>query len=659
MAEALDDDAARDDVKDTNWFQRSQALAKQKNCLHWKLEFPEVFYDEHGNGIENPGFDVVLGNPPYVRIYRGALPEDDVEYWRDRFDAAYMKFDLYTVFMEFSIDLTREDGYMSMIVPDSWMGTPYGEPLRNQILDETYINSILDLRDRSVFSGVTVSNVIPILRKGNHGEDPFPVLNMHDEGVGVEAYNRLSEDIIRSTEDNSVRLSMSAEDVLLTDRIEERSVRFDDIYYANWGLRTGTKAKTEKYVVNSPPDPDEFDAPVHPMIRGQDIIDRYMLAEPSEHIIYQRDDLYNPMFEELFESEKIVFRKISGEGLMAVVDEKARYCFSTLIPATSISNVAHVDRSGIPDETDACHEYTDMYYALALVNSTLMDWYYQTNLSDDLSVVPGHIQQLPIAEIDFDSSGETIEDAMELYESGINGKTSEELLASAQKQMNAGDEVFVHDLLSRIAQLISEYNRELVTLNLNLLDYLGNYEEGPILPDIGVFRPKGSTILNRTTKEYEKLRVGDVKIERDGRCVTVYSTARYKPENEDEHETDQWGYTDTGYREAFALTNLTKEEATLVETFVPAAVERADGFAGFRDNATKNNSLIDRLKSITLPSHDDINKDLRRYVEVKERAEYLNENIKKSDQLIDELVYDLYGVTDEEIELIESAVEDD
>ena len=194
-------------------------------------------------------------------------------------------------------------------------------------------------------------------------------------------------------------------------------------------------------------------------------------------------------------------------------------------------------------------------------------------------------------------------------------------------------------------------------LNTDLLDYLGNYEKGPELPDIGLFQPAASGILDATTAEYEKLRVGDVRADREGTTVTVSATARYKPDDEDAHETDTYGYTETEFFDAFTLTSLSEKEAALVEAFVPVAVEEEIG--GFRDNATKTNSLIDRLKGITLPDPDDVTDDLRRYIETKKRADELDEKIEKTDQLIDEIVYDLYDLTDEEIEIVEEAVAED
>ena len=69
-------------------------------------------------------------------------------------------------------------------------------------------------------------------------------------------------------------------------------------------------------------------------------------------------------------------------------------------------------------------------------------------------------------------------------------------------------------------------------------------------------------------------------------------------------------------------------------------------------------SLVDRLEAITLPDPDDVADDLQRYREAVERAEELDEKIQRTDDLIDEIVYDLYGLTDEEIEIVEEAVGD-
>jgi len=82
-------------------------------------------------------------------------------------------------------------------------------------------------------------------------------------------------------------------------------------------------------------------------------------------------------------------------------------------------------------------------------------------------------------------------------------------------------------------------------LNLHLFDYLSNYTGGPDLPDIGLFQPTDSNILDNTADDYEKLQIERARTKRDGPSVTIEATARYKPEDEDEFETDTYGYTET------------------------------------------------------------------------------------------------------------------
>jgi hypothetical protein len=210
-------------------------------------------------------------------------------------------------------------------------------------------------------------------------------------------------------------------------------------------------------------------------------------------------------------------------------------------------------------------------------------------------------------------------------------------------------------------QEIIEARTERETLNLNLLDYLQPDAEGSLITDIGTYQPPkgvGNTKLVATKEDYDKIRVGKVTCERESKStVAIHATTRYKPDDEDAYETDQWGYTETEPIPAMILNNLSETEADLVEAFVPVAVEEAGGFAGFRETATKTNSLVDRLEAITLPDPDDLADDLERYREAVERAEELDEKIQRTNDLIDEIVYELYGLTDEEIEIVEDAVD--
>ena len=198
-------------------------------------------------------------------------------------------------------------------------------------------------------------------------------------------------------------------------------------------------------------------------------------------------------------------------------------------------------------------------------------------------------------------------------------------------------------------------------MNTSLRDHLGNYDEdGPTLTEIGFTQPPegaADSILQETSETRDNLRVGSVVVEREGsNAVVVRLTARYKPETDSDHDLDRWGYTETDPLPALRITDLTETEADLIEAFVPVAVGEAGGFANYRETATKTNSLVDRLEKLTLPVLSDVESGLQRYVDTRERAAELEEKIERTDQLIDEIVYELYGLTDEEIEIVEEAV---
>ncbi len=127
------------------------------DAFDWKMEFPEVF------DRENPGFDVVIANPPYVHL------QDVKEYSAKLRDAGYETYhangDLYCLFTErIYRDLLRQGGYASMIMQNHWMITDYGAPLR-RFLSKTRVHEILNFGDMQFFEGVTTYVCIFTLQK--------------------------------------------------------------------------------------------------------------------------------------------------------------------------------------------------------------------------------------------------------------------------------------------------------------------------------------------------------------------------------------------------------------------------------------------------------------------------------------------------------------
>ena len=307
------------------------------------------------------------------------------------------------------------------------------------------------------------------------------------------------------------------------------------------------------------------------------------------------------------------------------------------------------------------------YYLLSILNSNLTMFWVQTELSglrggyQEFRAV--HLRNLPIREIDFTTPAPERESRV----SSLLNDYDEYLADSAPAPHPDADDV-AHDFLAELAERMTELKEKRHSLNLSLLDHLGVSEDdevdGDTLADAGIAQPPAGVAdspVSKTADELESLRVGSVEVERESpTAVEIRLSARYKPDDldADSDETDRWGYTETDAVPALRIADLDAEEADLVEAFVPVAVERAGGFAGFRETATKTNSLVDRLRKLTLPRIDEVRDGLESYRRTKQRADELDEKIEKTDALIDEIVYDLYGLTDEEIEIVEEAVGD-
>ncbi|MGV9206326.1 MAG: hypothetical protein ACOC44_20155, partial [Promethearchaeia archaeon] len=87
--------------------------------------------------------------------------------------------------------------------------------------------------------------------------------------------------------------------------------------------------------------------------------------------------------------------------------------------------------------------------------------------------------------------------------------------------------------------------------------------------------------------------------------------------------------------------------------------DEAGGFANFRENATKTMSILDRLEKLTLPKLSDVESGLEKYLEQKEKAERLEEEIRETDHTIDAIVFDLYDLTEEEVETVLDSLDTD
>ncbi len=118
----------------------------------WREEFPDVF--------NNGGFDVVIGNPPYVQVYDTSIKNEYV----NKFNSFKRNFDLYSAFYEQAINLIKENGKLGFITPNTFIKGEYFIELR-EYLNQYQIIEIIDFGNKLVFEDANVFSAITILDK--------------------------------------------------------------------------------------------------------------------------------------------------------------------------------------------------------------------------------------------------------------------------------------------------------------------------------------------------------------------------------------------------------------------------------------------------------------------------------------------------------------
>ncbi|MBK8481155.1 MAG: Eco57I restriction-modification methylase domain-containing protein [Proteobacteria bacterium] len=104
---------------------------------------------------EQPAYDVIVGNPPYVRIEQLA-PVLQQEY-RRRFSSIYDRADLYVAFIERALKLLSPEGVLSFVCADRWTLNKYGAPLRRLVTEAFGVRCYLDLHQASPFESAVIA----------------------------------------------------------------------------------------------------------------------------------------------------------------------------------------------------------------------------------------------------------------------------------------------------------------------------------------------------------------------------------------------------------------------------------------------------------------------------------------------------------------------
>lgn len=289
-----------------------------ENAFEWRFEFPEVL-DDNGDFT---GFDVVIGNPPYMVVASKIYTEYKTKNTSD----------LYCYFFEKGINILKEEGYLGLITSSLFIKGVKYDALRNLLLNYRIIN--IDIRGDGIFEDVQMPTAITFIQnirteKEYDWEDIF-----------------ITNPIVKKMRINTIKLKSIAQ------------------------LRRGLEIGKDKTSLSKT---EEF-----PMLTGEDI-DRYFFKinkyiSKETHLKYKKEDKF-------FVRKRILIRE-TGAILTSI------YLDCKLLSNRSLYSIL-IKKEGY---------YTK--YILALLNSKLMQYFYQTSLKSDTNIFPKiriiQVKELPI-----------------------------------------------------------------------------------------------------------------------------------------------------------------------------------------------------------------------------------------------------------------------
>ena len=362
-------------------------------AFNWEKDFPEIF--------ENGGFDIVVGNPPYVDIK--SLNPVEVKYYFKRFLTTENRVNLYSIFIEKGIEILSKNGILSFINPNSMLVNDSYAKLRDLIFSK--ITHIVKLPD-NIFEEAKVETIIFEIKNSENKINVVNVIkyNKSEKIVSIDE-NKIIK-IYKSdwdTEKKHFNIYISKKEKEILNKIENENLKLEDIADFTLGITPYDKYRghdeetIKKRLFHSD---TKIDSTCKPLITGENI-QRYFIDNKIKEYIKYGEWLGAKREERFFNEPRILIRQIiSGKPPRIYAGYTEESLYFTQIGFGIISK-----NEGINNK-----------YILVILNSLIMNFYHKymyLDLEKDLfqKILIANCKKLPIKEISLEAQQPFIEKA--------------------------------------------------------------------------------------------------------------------------------------------------------------------------------------------------------------------------------------------------------
>jgi len=417
------------------------------NAFEWRFEFPEVL-DDKGIFV---GFDVVIGNPPYIRVQE--LPYEAIDYYKSNFQVAYKRIDISVLFSELGYNLLNHQGHLTYITSNQFLKAEYGREARKFLIGKLSVN--VDYSKVSVFDGLaTYVSIIELTKNSfdsvkyksieNTTETPKDFIKFDCTSLSEEPWDfNINQDLIKKLYYEHLTLEQISNFTygVITGFDSAFLISVDEVKNLDLELEITKNfirpQNYKKYIINS-----QTYSLIYPYTGDNEIIDEETLENEYPNcysfLISHKEKLENRKDSRVTIKEK----GIPWYSIMRRVDLKDIDCPKIIFydvgmePNFTLDEYNNIFGGGTSHSLRIVNDAYPLKYVLGVLNSSLMKWIIYdicpVKMGDARKYGLNYIKKLPIPK----ASQKVQERIIELVENIMDEKARNGSTKQLENQIN-------------------------------------------------------------------------------------------------------------------------------------------------------------------------------------------------------------------------------
>jgi type I restriction-modification system DNA methylase subunit len=296
-------------------------------AFEWQREFPQVF--------QKGGFDIVIGNPPYVSSKGQNFSGEVKEYFYKKYtNTAVYQIDTYLLFVELLESILNKNGFGSYIIPNSWLNNLQLTNIRKYILGNFQLRNIVNT-PIGVFVDATVDTIIFTVCKNNVRNDFVEIYEIGSQQFRL--LQKVNQERFLGNNDFIIDLFTNEATKLLITKIELNTTTLESIMDMSSGIKEYEVGKGNPPQTQKDKDNNAFNATFKkdetfvPHILGSDVR-HYILRWQGNYLSYG-EWLGAPRKKKYFDNERLIIREIPTANKLVVAYSNQIY---------TVKNSAHI-----------------------------------------------------------------------------------------------------------------------------------------------------------------------------------------------------------------------------------------------------------------------------------------------------------------------------